>query len=740
MTLDDINLIEDFHSRLNAIHENLDNTSIDDIYFFIHTPEVNKFVQFVISKRMNGDIITENDYQNIMLLIDLIQSVYNYSSKDTGMSDDDFDILEQILEEKEMDIVSSPIKSKRKITHHSYPCLRGTIEKIHALKDETKANKSRKSLADWVSKTERIYSENNKGKKINLWKEEVYIFPKWNGISVIHEFNENNKLIKSLTRGFTALNEAEDVTEVFKPLEDKIRLEELKGVKYGVKTEVIIKDSVFEDYCNETKEKFSSARSLCNSIVLGETQDRSSLLEIKLLRYSTGEDIEKLVYSVMNSPFMCCKLEDVHAMEFFANTHKKVEGCDCDGVVIYIIDEKIQKILGRKHEKNQFEVAYKYNEEIKYTKVEDIKFSTGPLGKITPIAKVKPVIMKGNTISNISLGSYQRFLDLKLAVGDKVKILYEIIPYLVFDPEDKKCKRSGNDPIGSPRCCPECGSNLLFMDNSPRCTNSNCPSRAKGKILNYLKKIGIKGIDYNTITTLYDLKLLTNIKDVYKLKEKGDIISNIPGFGKKSFNNMIDEIEEHRTVPVSIMCGALGIPGANKKTFEEIFKMYTPRDVFRFIDDFSDDDRCEFLCEVKGIQEKKARIISKGLNDNYELIHYLEKQLNIVEDETGPVRFIAVFHKIRSKKIEELIKEKGGKVEENITKRTDFLIVPPFNPGITYESIINYDKNPELFNNDDDNEYRVSVMESATCKKAEKYNIPIIPINRVEDYIKDTYR
>lgn len=740
MTLDDINKIEDFHSKLNMVHENLNDMSIDDIYFFIHTPEVNKFVQFTINKRMNGDNISEIDYQNIMLLIDLIQTVYNYSSKDTGMSDDDFDILEQILEEKEMDIVSSAVKSKRKITHHSYPCLRGTIEKIHALRDEVKANKSRKSLVDWVNKTERLYKENNKGKSLDLWKEEVYIFPKWNGISVIHEFDENNNLIKSLTRGFTALNEAEDVTDVFKPLQDKIKLKELTGIKYGVKTEVIIRDDSFKEYCYNTKEKFSSARSLCNSIVLGETLDRSSILEIKSLRYSTGDDIERLSPEVYSSPFIVCTLKDIKAIELFANTNKKVEGCDCDGVVIYLTNENVQKALGRSRDKNQFEVAYKYNEEIRYSTITDISFSTGPLGKITPIAKIKPVKMKGNVISKISLGSYQRFCDLNLAVGDKVKILYEIIPYLVFDEEDSKCKKSGNNPISGPKKCPECGNNLLFMDTVPRCINNACPSRNKGRILNYLKKIGIKGIDYETITTLYDLDILCNIQDIYSLKNKGKVISSIPGFGKKSFKNMIDEIEEHMTVPVSVMYGALGIPGANKKTFEEIFKKYTPRDINRAIWDLGEEPWYDMLTEIKGIKDKKAKVIMDGIRDNEDVITFLEGVLKIVNDDIGPVRFIAVFHKVRSKEIEELIKKKGGKVEDNITKRTDFLITPHYNENLDYSEDIDYDKNKDTVKPSDKTGFAVTVAESSTIKKAEKYNIPIISIARVKEYIENNYR
>ena len=133
-------------------------------------------------------------------------------------------------------------------------------------------------------------------------------------------------------------------------------------------------------------------------------------------------------------------------------------------------------------------MAYKFTEEVAYSKIEDIEFSAGLFGRIAPVAIIKPIKMKGNTIERISLGSMGRMKNLQLAKGDKVKVLYDIIPYVLFDEKDPKCKRSGKEPISVPWCCPECGEPLEFSETGDIafCANKKCPCKIKGRILNSL--------------------------------------------------------------------------------------------------------------------------------------------------------------------------------------------------------------------------------------------------------------
>ena len=80
----------------------------------------------------------------------------------------------------------------------------------------------------------------------------------------------------------------------------------------------------------------------------------------------------------------------------------------------------------------------------------------------------------------------------------------------------------------------------------------------------------MSGISYETISTLYNYKLLKSIKDLYKLKKKD--IKNIPGFAEISANHIIDEINNHRKVIDADLLGSIGIAHASKKLFQKIFK------------------------------------------------------------------------------------------------------------------------------------------------------------------------
>lgn len=704
---------KDIFSKLTYMYENMNEENIQECCDVFKTLEFQNLISYAKRKKIEGSSFSQQDYMNIALFVDTLQAIYNYSGCDTGVTDSDYDVLYEILEDQGLDFVSTAIKSSREIGHHKYKRLRGTLRKIYVLDDEKKVNKSRKSLKQWVSHKEKFLKD--QGKSIKLMNQEVYVFPKWNGISVIHEFDEDNNLIRSLTRGYTELNEAEIVTDVFQPIVNRIRLDEkenpeIKGVAYGLKTEVIIPDKDFEKYNKKNKTDFKSARSLCNSIILGGGNGRESILEVKKLRYSIIKDdeecLERNCSDVFDSPYLICLLKDTKAIAKFATKQKKTEGCDCDGAVIQFIDEDVKESLGRENDINRFEVAYKFNEEIAYAKMLKVQFQMGPLGRLTPVAIFEPVKMKGNTICAASLGSYQRFSDLGLHEGDIVKILYEIIPYLTFDEDDPNCKRSNGKMFTAPKACPECGWQFDLSDSSPRCVNPDCPCAQKGKILNYTKKMKIDGISYSTIDTLFDCGILKSIKDLYLLEKYEQEILSIPLFGQRKFDSMINEINYHRKVYGSQLLGSLGISGAGKLVFKTILSMYTLDEVI----EFAEEEYMEpFLC-VKGIKDRKAIAIVKGLNENRSLIKFLKNELTIIPEDSRSVRFIACFHKIRSNVVSNMIEKKGGRVADNFTKQIDFLIIPDGN------------------------------IESGKIEKAKKYGIDIVHISDVEDYLNKNYR
>lgn len=700
--------------KISFMKNHISEETIPDLSFILKTPEFQRYIQFCVHKgRKNIKNFTEDEYYPISELVYILQSIFNYSGEETGVSDEDYDVLYSILENKDIEIITTPVL-KSEVCHHKYKRLRGTLEKIYALDNEEElSNESRKRLSDWVKRTNKEIKDST-GDDIDVLNEEVYVFPKWDGVSIIFEIDENNKIIRALTRGNTEMNEAEDVTFIFKSIENKVVCEEMKGKPYGLKTEVMMKEDELENYNKLHNTSYKSTRSIVSSIINSDKMDgREQLLEIVKLRVTTieneEESIEKLVGEVFDRPFIRCRLKDLEAIKRFSNNHKYVDGLRCDGAVIYLINEELQKVLGRKHEKNMFEVAYKFNEEVSYSKIKDIVFQMGTFGTINPIAIIEPLHMKGNEIKRVSLGSMQRFNSLQLSKGDKVKIIYEIIPYLIFDLDDKNCKKSKNKPIQPPKECPECGEKLVYKDDIPSCQNPNCDYLKKKMIVNFIQKMNMSGISYETISSLYDEKIIKSIKDLYRLKKKKKEIKSLHGFGDGKVKLMIDEIESHRRVIDSILLGSIGIPHASKEIFKKVLSLYTIDDVM----DFADEDNWFPLTEVKGIKEARAKEIIKGLRKNRSLILFLLDELTIIsgkESNSFQVRFKACFTKIRSEEISELIKSKHGEVVDRITKDTDFLIVPSLKTT------------------------------SNSVEKAKKYGIEIVPIDDVKNYIMKNYR
>ena len=639
--------------------------------------------------------------------------MYNYASDgESPVSDYSYDRLYELLEDYNEEIITTPVTGRDRIVNHTYKTLRGTLKKIYALDDGEKTqSRDRRSLDDWVEECERVYKSVT-GKTIDLNNEEVYVFPKWDGVSIVFEFDENNKLKRALTRGDTQTNEAVDVTFIFSTMQSDIRDNMMNGRAYGLKTEVMVSEKDKTAYNEKYGTDYHSARSIASAIINSGAKDgREKLLEIVRLRTSTidengDETLQELADDAYDRPYIRCQLSQRNAIRKFAESHRNIKGLNTDGVVIYIINEDIRKVLGRKDNKNQYEVAYKYAEEIGYTKLEDIDFNVTTFGRIFPVAKLKKIQMKGNDVSSVSLGSIAIMKELGLRRGDTVRIQYDIVPALFMDDDDSKCKRTSNPVIECPNNCPECGDPLEYNPNGTilMCINPVCPARMRGRILNYVNKIGIRNIGESTIKSLMDAKLLKWIPDIYRLEDHIDEMKLLPGFDIVSIQNILIEIELHRVVTASTLLGAIGIESLGTKTAEKLISKYTIDELM----EFAENGKVSMLVVIPTIGDKMAKQILDGIWENSMLLKSLQKELKEVTYESmDEVKFIAVFHNVRSRKLTMDIESMGGRVEEGLTKRTTFLIVPN---GFTTE-------------------------ESSTMSKARRYNIPIVEIDDVPEYL-----
>lgn len=535
--------------------------------------KINYYIHF--SDMDNVEPLKESQLQELNAIVNILQILYN-SSVDSPIEDSQYDNLQELLVNMGIPRLSGSLEtSSASKVNHKYTQLRGTLNKVYYLSpNDRRTNKSRKSLDEWIKSTESLY-EKNTGRSIDLNKVKIICQPKFDGASSILEVDTK---LRWITRGDTKNNLASDVSHIMNIFNDRFKDE---SIGTGIKFEVMItedgKDKINELFRGNDNKYKNSRQIVTASLNSNEADFKSDYLyPIPLRIIHDGDLVEHIHPELINKfPTLICTFGDRDKIREFANSNRYVvlengERLRTDGAVLTIIDDNIKMALGRDNNINNFEVAYKFTEEVAYSKVKDIDFYVSEFSFITPVLVINDVIMKGNTISRISLSNKERFDELDFSYGDDVKILYDIIPYATIDEKCKRVKHGRKIPFTTH--CPKCKEELDISKVQVQCTNPACPSRKIGRMANYCSNLLIKNVGYSTLDTLYVVGFLDNgIPDLYKLKKRRNEIELLEGFGKARTKKIINEIEVKRKLKDYEFFGSLGIQGSSIKTFEFIF-------------------------------------------------------------------------------------------------------------------------------------------------------------------------
>lgn len=667
-----LHLFKQLNDVYLALLENNDNE-----YFLnlLKDIDLEKIVRYYtnISKSELDDL----DVFTIKKIIEILQYLYNNGDSETSITDEDYDkIYELILEFGVGEYVGAPTPNKKKTRAHKYTNLRGTISKTHFVYNSEKGKDNRKSLEDF-----RNSIEYKLGREMNKFEGVVTLQPKWDGVSCVFELNENSMIQHALLRGDVKKNEAIDVSGLFNGINFKfIELDS----HHGVKTEIMMSEEKFRQLCKDKGEK-KSPRSATTSILNSDEQDRTFLkyLTIMPLRYEVDGKVN-IIKQIINGEVLdktanLLNLDDLKDKMFEIKKKTDELGLPTDGVVIICENESIQKLMGRDENYgiNRFERAFKFPPEEKKSILKSVEFSVGNLGNITPIAKIEPVKLRGNIIKSISLGSVERFKSLGLSVGDEVIIKYEIIPYLDID---DTCEISKNRLIEVPTNCPFCGHELV-EDPLLRCNNGECSSRIIGKILNYVTKMKISNLDIGTITTLFNHNIISSIEDLYHLKDRKSEIISIDGFGKKSFNSIIEGIDNRRKVYDYELFGSIGIPSIGERMFKKLFSVIPNDELINLINNPNEkivSDLNKRMLKINGFGAKTVLATLDGILSNKELLKFLLKQIVITKNQRTYEQKVC-FSKIRDKEFEKYLDANNVLVLDSVRDDCDLLIVPDLN-------------------------------------------------------------
>ena len=367
---------------------------------------------------------------------------------------------------------------------------------------------------------------------------------------------------------------------------------------------------------------------------------------------------------------------------------------DIDGIVIKVNDIHMQRELGFTAKYPRWVIAYKFPAEDVKTRLTDIVCTVGRTGQITPNAVFDPVKVMGSTIRRATLHNGDYINSKNLKIGDNIFVhkAGDVIPEVVGPCLED---RTGNErEFVMPDKCPICGAGLVLTESGIdlKCPNDLCPARNIESLIHFCdrKAMNIEGLGERIIEDFYNMKFITSIIDIYNIKDRKEELIELEGFGDKSVNKLLDNIEKSKQNSLEKLLFAIGISGIGEKNAKILAKKFMNIDnlMNASLDDltnisdvgpilansiynfFRNEDNIKLINDLKNI----------GMNMNYlgAQIKENEELLNKRIVVTGTLK------KYTRDEIQNLIELNGGLWSTSVTKKTYAVIVGE-NPGSKYD-------------------------------------------------------
>jgi DNA ligase (NAD+) len=379
--------------------------------------------------------------------------------------------------------------------------------------------------------------------------------------------------------------------------------------------------------------------------------------------------------------------EDLPAFLTRAAAERRSLPYEIDGLVIKVNEIAARDKLGYTGHHPRWAIAFKFDAPQGVARVLSIDAQVGRTGRITPVARIEPVLISGSTVSNVTLHN-QEYIDLlELAVGDTVAVSKrgDVIPAVERVVEKNESGRTTWRLGGE---CPGCGSTIEKIGAHHFCRNPECREKLRGELRFFSGRdqMDIENLGGETLDVLFEKKLVKHVEDIYSFDP--DKLLDLPGFGDKKVALIKAGIEKSKAKPFKTVLASLGIPELGKKAsellvnagFDDIDKLFA----------LADGKDPAPLLEIKGIGDKLAAQVLSGLADRKmrRRIAALRKQgINFSGEkrESGPV-LPAVFQdqvwcvtgsfetfKPRDLAMEE-VKKRGGAVVSAVSSKTTHLL------------------------------------------------------------------
>jgi DNA ligase (NAD+) len=521
---------------------------------------------------------------------------------------------------------------------------------------------------------------------------------------------EEGVLVRAITRGDGV--QGDDVTTNVKTIR-KIPHRLKEPVTIEARGEIFMHKKAFAQL-NEEREKqgltpFANPRNSAAGTIKMQEADEVAKRPLDCFMYQLVEDrpsvrthyeglkkLEELGLPVHNALSTCRDFEAVWSFITQWDKDRKNLSFETDGVVVKVNQYRQQEELGATAKAPRWAIAYKFETEQAFTRLNSVSYQVGRTGAVTPVANLEPVLLLGTTVKRASLHNADIIAQLGICEGDMVVVEKggEIIPKIVDVVEDERPEDA--QPVKFIEDCPICSTRLIRKEGEAAhiCPNSEgCPPQIKGRIEHFIsrKALDIDSLGEGKIEILYDNDLVHSPADLYSLTEEQllgigkTIIDEETGkerflsFKEKTVENTLKGIEASREKPFHKVLYALGIryvgETVSKKLAEHFQNINALQEasfedlvaVREIGDKIAESVRTYFQNEKN--QEEVARLISAGLN-------FVQEVKETSSDALEGKKFVVsgVFERYSRNEIKALIEDHGGKNVGSLSGATDYLL------------------------------------------------------------------
>lgn len=356
---------------------------------------------------------------------------------------------------------------------------------------------------------------------------------------------------------------------------------------------------------------------------------------------------------------------------------------DIDGVVYKVNSLALQKRLGFVTREPRWAVAHKFPAQEQVTTVENIEVQVGRTGKLTPVAKLKPVFVGGVTVTNATLHNEDEARRKDVRVGDSVIVRRagDVIPEVVAVVPEKRLHEA--QVFTMPTHCPVCGSVAVREEGEVdhRCTGGLfCGAQRKQAILHFAQRraMDVEGLGEKLVDQMVEAGVVKTLPDLYRLG-LANLVA-LERMGEKSAQNLLAGLEKSKGTTLPRFLFALGIRHVGEATAKDLARHFGKLDGIM-------DASVEQLLEVPDVGPVVAQSIHLFFSQphNREVIEQL-RACGVHWEEGEPaaqapkplagktVVLTGTLPTLSRDEAKDMLEAAGAKVAGSVSKKTDYVI------------------------------------------------------------------